>query len=131
MSPQVESTSLAKTTYENEIGDLQYRFDGTLAKEKKVITDLIKLQVIVKKFFHEAKLFRQKMQTYIASWKDDVYKRFVSFLTIFQDIVRALVNGRHYTTRKSIDINFSVVSEIPQVIETGRSHPGRDLDLLA
>lgn len=114
----VDTLKIEQTTFYRQLSNLQYNYKGALAKEKKVHNALKKLRSSVKEIRHHTELFRNKVTAYTDRFKTDLSEGFGAFSLQVRDATKALVKKRDLEIKKRVDMNFAVVHEMLQAVET-------------
>lgn len=102
--------------------DVQYDNDCAWAKEKTASDVLQTLRASVQIVRCHAELFRTKVSLYNDRFKTNLREGSPVFLTPFRDATKELVKQQELGIMKSVDVNFDVIDEILQALETELSH---------
>lgn len=72
-------------------------------------------------------LFHTKILTYNDWLKKNIHEGFAALLRKLRDTTRELVRQRHLGSKKTVDVEFSVVNEMFKALEVDFRHPGLGL----
>lgn len=130
MSSYVDSLETEKTTFHRQLKGFQHDYDDVLLMETRATNPLKKSRASVEEVCRNAEQFRNKFPTYNDQFKTDIRKGFAVFSIQFRDATKTLVKKRDFRIDKSFDINFTVVYDMLQVLESEPSQLGPDSNVL-
>lgn len=122
MPSHVNAPQIEKTTFDRHLRDLPDDYEGHSVKEKNGADALRKLRGSVEKVRHHTKLFRINLPSYNDLFKTELSEHFGVFLITLGDATKGLVKIRGLKFNESIHVNFSVIDELFQMLETELSH---------
>lgn len=106
------------------MGVLRYDYNDVLEKEKKVSDALKKPCSSIEEVHLRAELFRTKVPSYKYRFETGLREGIAAFLTQPRDAIKELAKSRDLGIKKSVGVNFSVLDEMLQALETELSYLG-------